>query len=285
MVDSYTSIKEVIGKLYREVAGAIPSQYQDDIVEMIADGMQELQTTVNYDLKSTDPPDCPTALCVRNHVAKLPRGLDAVIAVENEYGIKIRYGSDVTDFSNQSSFYHSRRGQEARTAPSVFSTNPGRFGVAGGDVDDLPVVPIFGDDITPVEINAGVDYYIIKPGGYIQTSFESGPIRIHYLSIPLDEEGFPLIPDEVSVKEYLVWRTLGKLILMGVDHPTLHGLQGASYCDVKADEYSKQAMGILNQLSLDRMGQLLNQHLRLFLKPVFDKSFGIGLERLQQVRY
>jgi hypothetical protein len=52
---------------------------------------------------------------------------------------------------------------------------------------------------TPAD-RGDVSGFSINPG-YINVNFDEGEVAIAFLSIPVDEEGFPLVPDDVSVRE------------------------------------------------------------------------------------
>jgi hypothetical protein len=55
------------------------------------------------------------------------------------------------------------------------------------------------------------DYNIVFDN--ILTSYKIGEIKIQYLAIPTDDEGFPLVPDMESYKEALSWRVARQLAL------------------------------------------------------------------------
>lgn len=65
------------------------------------------------------------------------------------------------------------------------------------------------------------EYYYLIPN-YIVTSFESGTIKIYYDAFPVDDEGFPLMPDEVHYKEALTFYCLYKLLGRGYQHPVFN---------------------------------------------------------------
>ena len=56
-------------------------------------------------------------------------------------------------------------------------------------------------------------------GGYIQTNFESGKVEMVYQAIPIDDNGFPLIPDDERIKQaisaYIIERIDYKLMRQG----------------------------------------------------------------------
>lgn len=56
-------------------------------------------------------------------------------------------------------------------------------------------------------------------GQYIQTSFESDYIAIFYKAFPLDDDGFPMVPDMYEFDQALYWYIVMKLMEGGEDHP------------------------------------------------------------------
>ena len=77
----------------------------------------------------------------------------------------------------------------------------------------------FAIEVTPVIMNEALDpnnivlvnpngytgnYYLINPT-YIQTSFEEGQILVKYYRYPLDDDGYPMVPDNIYVKKALSW--------------------------------------------------------------------------------
>lgn len=56
---------------------------------------------------------------------------------------------------------------------------------------------------------------------YLHTSFEEGTVKIHYYSVPLDDDGFPKIPEDAMTTEALTWFVMYKLMLGGYVHHTV----------------------------------------------------------------
>lgn len=52
--------------------------------------------------------------------------------------------------------------------------------------------------------------YSIKPG-YIMTNVPCGYLKLSYSAVPLDEDGYPLIPDMISFKEAIFWYIMQKI--------------------------------------------------------------------------
>lgn len=61
--------------------------------------------------------------------------------------------------------------------------------------------------------------YLIN-GQYIQTSFESDYIAIFYKAFPLDDDGFPMLPDMYEFSQALYWYIVMKLLEGGENHPS-----------------------------------------------------------------
>lgn len=68
------------------------------------------------------------------------------------------------------------------------------------------------------DIGSVGDWYTLNPN-YIHTSFESGTIYVFADTIAVDNEGYPLVPDEVLHKEAIKWYILMMLLAKGYKHP------------------------------------------------------------------
>lgn len=61
--------------------------------------------------------------------------------------------------------------------------------------------------------------YLIN-GKYIQTSFESDYIALFYKAFPVDDDGFPMLPDMYEFNQALYWYIVMKLLEGGMKHPS-----------------------------------------------------------------
>lgn len=66
--------------------------------------------------------------------------------------------------------------------------------------------------------NGNRKFYTLNPN-YINTSFECGEVTIYADVIPVDNEGYPMIPDEALHKEALTWWVFSKMLGRGLQHP------------------------------------------------------------------
>lgn len=92
------------------------------------------------------------------------------------------------------------------------------------------------------------DYYMLNPGTII-TSFQEGTIRMHYMALPVDEEFFPLIPDNPVVFEAITWYVLRQMLMGGYRHPIFD----YGFADAKWEKTLGQAQNDLMFPSPDKM--------------------------------
>jgi hypothetical protein len=74
-----------------------------------------------------------------------------------------------------------------------------------------------GKDSIAVTPPKGREWYTINPD-WIHTSFECGEIVFIGAVVPVDCDGFPLIPDTANHREALKWKILANMISRGYKH-------------------------------------------------------------------
>jgi hypothetical protein len=104
------------------------------------------------------------------------------------------------------------------------------------------------------------DWYIIE-NGYIKTSFKSGEICVSYKAFPVDEDCYPMVPDDVSYREAMFWYVFRQMLLGGYDKPT--NKVDYNFADQKWRYYCTQARNSANYPDIDRYESFLNQWVRL----------------------
>tara|TARA_R100000988_G_scaffold103338_2_gene81903 strand:- start:4668 stop:5621 length:954 start_codon:yes stop_codon:yes gene_type:complete len=107
------------------------------------------------------------------------------------------------------------------------------------------------------------DTYIIDDG-YIKTSFVSGKLCLSYKAFPIDEDCFPLVPDDISFKEALFWYIYKKLLLSFVSPPeTKRNGIDYGFAEQQWKYYCTQARNAANYPDIDRYESFMNQWVRL----------------------
>jgi hypothetical protein len=117
--------------------------------------------------------------------------------------------------------------------------------------------------------NIGADHsegYILN-AGYIETTFEEGQVYVSYLSLPVDESGFPMVPDNQSWREGMLWYIQMKMALGGWQHPA-----GLNYMQVEERwlKYCTQARHASLMPDMEEMENFKNNWVKLV--PDFYKS-------------
>lgn len=94
------------------------------------------------------------------------------------------------------------------------------------------------------------DQYKYKiEGNYIRTELEKGTLIIYYTGFPVDEDGYPMIPDISSYKEAIHWYIIMKLMERGLKHPS--GIRFDS-AEARWLKYAGQAFADSNYPSIDQ---------------------------------
>lgn len=207
MIYTYTSSKTIISKVFRD----LKIQRNDwiyDGIEWIGEALEAINAAPQLEDKAR-------VLQVQSHKSALPSDLHRIREVR--YGIGTDGGyEDLTltngqnaVLSNQTSFKLSDIEGITRSDFSLV--------LKYGDSSNHPSL-VDEDRNVDKGANHTQESFILNPG-YIQTSFEEDWILITYLGFALDEDDFPMVPDNYSYKQALYWYIVWKLIEGGQEHP------------------------------------------------------------------
>jgi len=111
--------------------------------------------------------------------------------------------------------------------------------------------------------------YVLNPD-YIHTSFETGYLFISYLALPLDDNGYPLIPDDISYKEAFFWYIMKKLMMRGWQHPSGFDY---GYADATWQKYCSQARNAANMPDIAQYELFLQTWRNLVMPPASRENF------------
>ena len=104
---------------------------------------------------------------------------------------------------------------------------------------------------------------------YINTSICDGTVRIFYKAIPVDEDGFPLIPDNEDYKEALYWYVRAKMIGTGYEDTVFK----IGDCEQRYNLHATRAIGQIRYPSVDQMETKLEISTRLILPENYFETF------------
>lgn len=110
------------------------------------------------------------------------------------------------------------------------------------------------------EVATGEDCYYVDDN-MIKASFATGKICLSYMAFPLDDDCFPMVPDDISFKEAMFWYVY-KQMLLGNMSPTMNGIT-YQFADEKWRYYCTQARNAANYPDIDRYESFMDQWVRL----------------------
>lgn len=173
MIYKFTSVKEVIARVYRDLEIKDTGRWTD-MIEWSADALEKIGA-----VQQLTP--VVKKLTVKNYRVELPCGFYKLNHIYyNGYPLKLSSST----FGN------------ALVNPYLNAT-----------VDSITLDALNGNPamLTVKTVNyESRDTFSINPG-YITTSFKEGDIYVSYDSITVDEDGFPMVPDDVNYKQALFW--------------------------------------------------------------------------------
>lgn len=209
MIEKFTSIKEIISKVYRDLSLQDESRWED-MVEWSAEALQQIGAYSQYINKAVE-------IEVESYRAALPCDLYKVVGMTHKTE-SLRYNSGTFDTVDRA-----KENRNLRTlSHSGYSMN----------------------------------------NAFFNFNFEKGKIQLSYIAIPTDEDGFPLIPDNISYKEaiekYIVMKlNYGKFVTDSINPTTWDRIVNDWHF------YCAQARGKANMPNADKMESIKNMWNRL----------------------
>lgn len=280
----FISGKAILAQVIRSLGYKLPSTYHDDILEWIGEGLGLMQVTNSLVLQSSGDEGCPGEINTSNYCASLPCGFVSVIAAEDCYGNRLPEGGDQTDMQSTSS----NRGVNVASSQSVrvssFEVNPFNHqtstGLPTNSAGTRPPYYVDGQDIQKDNGRDGrVNNYYKIQGNYIQTSFECGFVKLHYYAIPVDAEGYPMIPDNSNFKLGLEWHIIRRLIGSGYKHDVF----SYQYADQQCELYMGRGMGEVSFYTPEGAAKLNRSFVRLIPPYEFYENFFVNSEQPERL--
>jgi hypothetical protein len=254
----FTSVKQIIDKFYNDstIQDEVP---YSDLVQWISDALLFIDQNPQFERKVTGTTEFSVPdLDIVNFKAQLPCDL---------------YRIEQIMVNGQAARYSSNTMHHALLAPACC-----------GPIDECNIAHTqtdnFGNEFITSYHNywnslscSDITYDINKD--CITLSIPKGKVKIAYLAIPTDEEGFPLIPDDISYLEaintYLMYKIDYQNWRRNPDSAGYRALYEDS--DKKWCWYVAQAKSKAKMLSLDQMETLRNSTIRLLHKSTHHRNF------------
>lgn len=226
MIYNYTSVKEVVEGLYRDY-GSQEELDLWDLIEWCGEALDLIGAHQQYITMVEDWQVC-------DYRKDLPCNLISIQQISYE-GYPLKYAAGVF-------------GPASSTDSSTYTLN--------GDTANSDNFP----QVNTEEISLDHRYYIND--AYLVASFENGCITVSYTATKVDEDGFPMIPDEVTYK-----KALKSYCQMMLDRREWRRqrLSEAVYRDSQRDWewYVRTARGKAQMPNIDKMESIKNQWVKL----------------------
>ncbi len=260
MIYTTTSIKEVIARVIRNTR-LQDSSYLVDMNEWIPEAMGYMKTKVALVSKYED-------VKIHFHKGRLPCGLQTLKAVQ--YGhCRLNYFKGARSADSQDC--------APNTSPSVYpgipqegTTTFGTHLVTRPAVDEGVDVSFYETELQKVNmLEFHGEHWYYTELDYINTSFECGTVRLHFVSIPLDNEGMPLIPDDELYKEALYWYVRAKMIGTGYEDRSFN----EATCMERFESYASRAMSRIRYPSVDEQQGKIARMTRLIMPMDYWSTF------------
>ncbi len=251
MVTAWVSSKVVVSRIFRNIKG-VEADYLDSIPEWIAEGVRKLKTKYSLEIRHKD-------ISVDFHLGALNVPAESIICVEFR-GTKLKYNPD-----GMSHREFNRDRNSNLFLENLFFSDVPVYSTAGDPIqslDDYTGGNPFPRDIIQrlVDMPWHQHEWWYLNGNRIQVSVPVCKIRLWYMTIPMDEQNFPLIPDVENYHEALYWYNRMKLIEAGFeDKVTNHQMAMHLWND-----YAGKAIADITYPTPEQVEEQVYRHLNLF---------------------
>jgi hypothetical protein len=247
MIYNLVSIKKVIAKVATDLNWNEETHRISDCIEWAGEALKKVGAYPQFVTKVTGKDEVPL-LVIEDYQAKLPTDLYSIN--------QVAYSSSIT-----APYY------PMRAAMGSYSSNHGTT-LQYGTVNDVPSNTTSSENITT--FSGDRQYSIV--GGYIKTNIKEGYLLLSYQAIPVDDDNYPMVPDDESFFEALYWYINMKLM-----YPkwVAGQIRDAVYYDAKSswNYYRKQAYGNAMMPNSDELETIKNVWIRLIPEINASKSF------------
>lgn len=262
-----TSVQNVIRRVIK-MTRMTDTSYLDDMLDWIPEAIEKLQTKYTLIPKSED-------VEIRNNVGDQPCNLQVLTAI-TYCGYRLREGS--TDVDLQNSPENEERNKNEDDFTLFVPDTGGSEHTSNGSYIELHR----GQDLIPIDSAEHKSEFYKIVLDKIHTSFCKGTIKVYYKQLPVDCDGYPLIPNNENYKTALVWYILSMMVFTGYKLPDKR--MDYVFCDSKFELYGRRAIDEIKYPSVDRMERYHRSLARMVFPQHFWEHYGINLEQTQEIK-
>lgn len=279
MIDKYCSINRVIYKVFTDLDLKEGTHRISDFINWGGEALEKIGAFPYFIIKTTGR-DAEPLLELLDYQTKVPLASHKILQIAyatTSAGpfYPMRYSTGTFD-------YNQIKPIEAQFTDEVFSQNEiiyyamSLFKLSYSDaltkINNEPetkelIQATLGRD-SKAKVSAGggevetSDYTYVINGGYIKCNQKSGFLMVNYQSIPVDADGYPMIPDDPAFMEAVYWYIVCKLYYPEWKQGSI---RDAVYYEAKRswNYYCKQAYGNALMPNYDQMESIKNTWIRL----------------------
>lgn len=253
-----TSVKRVIAKVFADMNLQEETHRISDMIEYAGEAIEKIGAVSCLE-KVIAGKDSEPLLKVENYQAAFPPNLHSIL--------QVAYSKD-----GESTF------RPMRVSTSNFDYTK-RITKVGPDNEIT-----LEDEDRRFDFNISTDLtYTIVPG-YLRFNMKDGYVMLAYTRIPVDEEGYPMIPDHISFIEAVYWYIVTKLLypkwVAGTVRDTVYADARSSWV-----YYCKQAYGTaMMPKGVDELETIKNVWLKIAPELSEHSTFFSTLGQEQEIR-
>lgn len=264
MIYKTISSQAIIQKVFRDLKPADTS-WTTDAVEWIGEALDFIGFHAGFEKRVKE-------VTIENFRGEIPCDLYQLMAVEYE-GMPLVYGTDLTAYDQDRTTSMTPESNSSTSTVARFETTP-------GTIQNSPTgQSTFKQTKTTMNRSQSSDYYVINPN-YIVTSFEEGTVKLHYDGYPLDDCGFPLIPDNIYYKQALEWYIIRQMLMGGYKNENFNW----QIADQQWKRYCVAAQNDAAYPSIDKMESFKNMWVRLVPNINAHSDFFMGNQTQERLR-
>ena len=259
MIYNNTSVKRVIAKVLTDLDLREETHRISDMIEWSGEALEKIGAFPSLETKITGKGGTPF-LELADYQVALPTDLHNIIQV----AYSTLEGGPFYPMRMSTGSFDSKR-------TLTVKNDDGAGNITYTEEDENIGVTNFSYDYT----------YFLKPG-YLVSSEKEGYIMLSYNAIPTDDDGYPLIPDNIGFIDAIYW-----YIVMKLYYPMwkIGKIRDAVYYDARRswNFYCKQAYGNAMMPDSGQLEALKNSWLRLVPEINEQKGFFSTLGQEQRI--
>jgi len=280
----FVPLERIVEKAFRD-AGFENIDWEAAI-EWTAEMFSYLGVPSTYiDVTTNGIDDMPTPIEIVDYRAQVPSGLVYLVGCRkvdlDEEGVPVNYAPMI----ESTDIFHLTQVENIQDGNTYFDPIT-LIPEVVPDEDGEPTTELSYYTQQPIKGFSGIPYSYKIQGGTIFTNFKDGFIEMSYKSYPLDDRGYPLIPDDLkfqrALEYYIIYKLDWKKWRLNPASPGLKAVLNDS--EQKYYVFAASARNKAHIPSIDKMESIKNQWLRSIPK-INEHATGFKTSSAQEIRY